>query len=84
MDTGTTSDMPFPVTVPCAVTADANDRLDLRDHHHGGLGLARQPSARSSARSGRSARVALPDGGADGLAATADNSVFATQGVFVP
>ena len=29
-------------------------------------------------------RIALLDGGADGLAATTPNEVFATQGVLVP
>ena len=36
VDTGTASDLPFPVTVPCARDCRRHDRLDVRDRHHGG------------------------------------------------
>ena len=45
---------------------------------------ARAPSRRAGARSGSSARCALNDGGADGVASTTPNTLFAVQGVLIP
>ena len=40
--------------------------------------------SRAGGRSGTSAQVRVNDGGADGVASTTPNTLFAVQGVFVP
>jgi hypothetical protein len=80
---GTVVDFPFPVTVPCSATPE------------GGTGGACSVSTSANAvvpgavTEGRRAIVQLGqvrvfDGGPDGVAATADNDLFAVQGLFVP
>ena len=64
--------------------ADTNVGRDLLGRHHRRLGAARHDHARSSARSSQLGQVRVFDGGADGLAATPGNTLFAVQGVFVP
>jgi hypothetical protein len=83
VDTGTASDLPFPVTVPCAVTADAaiGSTCAITTTADSVLPGTVREVKRTMWQVGR---IALRDGGPDGLAATPDNSVFATQGVFVP
>jgi hypothetical protein len=79
----TVSDLAFPVTVPCAGTADTTV----------GATCAVTTTADSvlpgTVSEGKRAiwelgQVEVFDGGPDGLASTADNTVFARQGVFVP
>jgi acid phosphatase type 7 len=79
----TVSDTSFPVTLPCAATADTST----------GAACAVTTSANTvlpgSVQSGARAiwqlgPVALFDGGPDGVVSTADNSLFAVQGIFVP
>ncbi len=83
VDTGTVTDMPFPVTVPCAATA--NTAIGASCAVTTTADSLVPGSVRELKRTiWQIARVALLDGGADGLAATADNSTFATQGLFVP
>ena len=79
----TAQDLNLPVTLPCAVTLDlatgslcsVSTTLD-----------AVMPGA--VAERARSVwqldQVAVRDGGPDGLADTADNAVFARQGLFIP
>jgi uncharacterized repeat protein (TIGR01451 family) len=82
-ESGTTLDVPFPATVPCAATADT------------GIGSACSLSTSFDAlvpgavADGRRAiwqlgTIDLRDGGPDGVAGTANNSLFATEGVFAP
>jgi hypothetical protein len=80
----TTEDVPFPVSVPCSATVDTTI----------GSACAITTSANAvlpgSVVGGRRSIWALDkmqvyDGGSDGSAATtADNTLFATQGLFVP
>ena len=84
-DPATVSDFPFPVTVPCV--GDRRHRRSaatcaLNDHLRRASCPAR--SRRATARSGSSDAVQVFDGGGDGLASTAPNTLFAKQGVFVP
>jgi hypothetical protein len=83
VDTGTVVDMPFPVTVPCAATA--NTAVGAICSVTTTADSVVPGSVRELKRTiWQIGRVALLDGGPDGLAATADNSTFATQGLFVP
>ena len=83
VDTGTVADMPFPVTVPC--TATTNTAIGSACAVTTTADAVVPGSVREIKRTiWQLGRVALLDGGADGLASTADNSTFATQGVFVP
>jgi hypothetical protein len=86
-DDGTTAatvaDTSFPVTVPCAETADATVGATCA------LAATANAVVPGSVRSGDRAiwqvgEMQVLDGGADGVAATSPNSLFATQGVFVP
>jgi TolB protein len=76
-DPATMMDIPFPVDVPCAAA--------------GGCVVATTANAiiPGSVKKGDRAmwqldEVKVWDGGADGLAATADNTLFMDQGIFVP
>jgi Tol biopolymer transport system component len=81
---GTVADTSFPIAVPCAVTADATI----------GSSCAVSTSANAvmpgSIQSGKRSiwelgQVFVYDGGADGLGSTTgDNTLFETQGVFIP
>ncbi len=82
-DSGTTQDIPFPVTVPCSASASAST----------GSTCAISTSANSvvpgSAKSGMRAiwemgQVRVFDGGASGVAGAADATLFEDQGIFVP
>jgi hypothetical protein len=83
VDTGTAADLPFPVTIPCTATGDTNigSTCAINTTADSVLPGAVREVKRTIWQLGR---LALLDGGADGLAATAGNSVFATQGVLVP
>ena len=78
----TTQDSLFPITVPCAATAgDAGATCSLSTSFD-----AVSPG---SVVEGKRAiwqldALEVHDGGADGLAATAPNTLFARQGIFVP
>jgi hypothetical protein len=83
IDTGTTIDLPFPVTIPCTATGNTavgatcsvNTTAD-----------AVVPAAVLEVKRTLWQVVALrvDDGGPDGVAATAGNTPFASPGVFVP
>ena len=80
----TTVDFPFPISVPCATTADTTIGSTC------GVLTSANSLMPGAAAGGKRAIWALPsvdvyDGGSDGDAATtADDTLFATQGVFVP
>ena len=83
IDQGTTSDLPFPVTVPCAPTAATTIGASCSVNTTADAvlpGVVRELKRTMWQMD----RIALRDGGADGLAATTPNEVFATQGVLVP
>jgi hypothetical protein len=80
---GTVTQTSFPVTVPCTATAAASIGSDCT------LTTSANSVMPGSARSGDRAvwqigQVQVLDGGPDGLASTQNNTVFQTQGVFVP
>jgi hypothetical protein len=83
-ETATGQDVPFRVTVPCAVTADAT------------VGATCSVSTTADAVTGAGTitegkrsvwqlgQLRVNDGGPDGVASTTPNGLFAVQGVFVP
>jgi hypothetical protein len=82
-ETGTGSDLDLPVTVPCAATGSTTVGATCSisttfDAVTPGL----VPEGKRSVW--ELGRVRVNDGGADGVVATAPNTLFATQGVFVP
>jgi hypothetical protein len=81
-DAGTVTDFPFTFAVPCGATAGSEGGAC-------GLQTSFDAVAPGSAPEGTRAiwqlgQVEVRDGGADGLAATGPNTVFARQGIFVP
>jgi uncharacterized repeat protein (TIGR01451 family) len=80
---GTVSDLSFPVTLPCAATADvsAGAACAVTTSANTVLPGSVQTGARAIWQLGS---VQLFDGGADGVVSTADNTLFAGQGIFVP
>ena len=83
VDPGTLADLDFPVTVPCAVTADPNvgSACTLATTADAVLTGTVTELKRTMWQIGQ---VRVLDGGTDGIAATPDNTVFMTQGVFIP
>ena len=83
VDSGTTADLPFPVTVPCAATANTaiGSTCAVNTTADAVLPGVVQEIKRTI---WQLAAVRVNDGGLDGLAATPDNTLFATQGIFVP
>jgi hypothetical protein len=83
VDNGTTADLPFPVTIPCAPTASTGVGSTCAITTTADTVL---PGAvREIKRTiWQLAALRVTDGGPDGLAATPPNTLFATQGIFVP
>jgi hypothetical protein len=81
----TVVDIPFPINVPCSATASSTvgATCSVNTSFNAVTPGAVQESARARAVVQMGA-VQVFDGGADGNVATAPNTVFATQGVFVP
>ena len=80
----TVQDMPFRVTVPCTATGDTTVGSTCAV-----TTTADAVAGAGAIKEGRRAiwelgQVRLNDGGADGVASTTPNSVFAVQGVLVP
>jgi hypothetical protein len=83
VDTGTLSDVPIPVTVPC--TATANTAVGATCAITTTADAVVPGTVRETKRTiWQLGRVTVMDGGPDGLVATPDNTLFATQGLFVP
>ena len=80
---GTVNDIAFPVTVPCAGTADTmvGANCAITTTVDSVLPGTVSEGTRAIWELGQ---LEVFDGGSDGLAATDDNTVFARQGVFVP
>jgi hypothetical protein len=81
-DSATVTDLEFPVTVPCAPTAGAAGATCV-------ITTTANTVMPGTIRDGKRTVVALDqlevmDGGSDGLVSTADNQLFAVQGIFVP
>ena len=82
-ENATTQDMPFEVPVQCAATTDASVGATCS------VATTADALAPGVIREGDRAiwqlgRVEVWDGGPDGDVGTADNSLFATQGIFIP
>ena len=79
----TAQDSQFAVTVPCAATAqgDVGATCSVQTTFDAVLPGSVTELRRSIWQLGQ---IEVQDGGADGLAATAPNEVFARQGIFVP
>jgi hypothetical protein len=80
---GTMQDVPFAVTVPCTLTPDAAIGGHCAVATTADAVVPGTVTERDRAIWAFD-QVTLLDGGEDGDVDTADNSVFATQGVFVP
>jgi hypothetical protein len=78
----TTQDSPFPVPVPCAATAGAAGATCAVNTTFDAVVPGAVPEGKRSVWALDA--LAVMDGGPDGLAATAPNTLFARQGVFVP
>jgi Acetyl xylan esterase (AXE1) len=79
----TVQDVPIAVTVPCSATPDTTRGAAC------GVSTSIDAVAPGAVQQGRRAvwelgQVQVLDGGPDGVAATANNSLFAVPGVFVP
>jgi Acetyl xylan esterase (AXE1) len=82
-EAGTMIDVPLPVTVPCTATPDTTRGSNCA------TSTTMDALVPGAVQEGKRAIWALEqvqvfDGGSDGVAATADNSLFAVQGIFVP
>jgi hypothetical protein len=82
-ESATVQDVPYPVTVPCATTPDPARGSTCS------IATTVDAITPGAAQEGKRAiwelgQVQVLDGGPDGLVSTADNSLFAVQGVFVP
>jgi hypothetical protein len=82
---GTGQDIPFRVTVPCTGTGGTTDVGSTCSVNTTADAVAGAGAVTEGMRSIWSlGQVRVNDGGADGVAATAPNTLFAVQGVFVP
>jgi hypothetical protein len=82
-DTATVQDIGFPVTGTCANTADTGSggTCTVNTTANAVVLGAVKDGKRASIEVGQ---LVVNDGGADGQAATADNTRFAVQGIFIP
>jgi hypothetical protein len=81
-DRATVSDMSFPITVPCATTAGtAGSTCSVATSFDAVVPGSAQERKRSVWALDQ---VEVLDGGADGLASTNPNTLFAVQGLFIP
>jgi predicted acyl esterase len=79
----TVQDMPLPVTVPCALTADATIGATCSvATNFDAITAGSVPEGQRSIW--QLGQIQVFDGGPDGLASTAGNTLFADQGVFAP
>ena len=80
---GTIQDVPFEFTVPCTSTASTTIGSTCSINTSAD---ALQPGIAVEGARGvwQLSQVQVADGGADGVASTEPNTIFATQGVFVP
>jgi hypothetical protein len=83
IDTGTVQDAPFPVTVPCTATGTTTigSTCALTTTADAVVPGAVREIKRTMWQLDK---IFVMDGGPDGVVATDDNSLFATQGLFVP
>ncbi len=82
-DPATTVDLSFPVTVPCAATASATVGSGCTVATTANAVLAGVVTE-SRRTIWQMDQIKVSDGGADGVAATGDNTLFEIQGLFVP
>jgi len=82
-DAATVTDLPFPVTIPCTVTGDTTvgSTCSVSTTANGVLGGSVQDNKRANVEV---QTINIEDGGADGTGGTPDNTVFETQGIWIP
>ena len=82
-EAGTIQDVPFEFTVPCVTTADTSigSTCSLTTS---GDALSPGIAAEGAREVWQLSQVQVADGGADGVASTEPNTIFAVQGLFVP
>jgi hypothetical protein len=83
-DPATLNDLPFPVTTPCINTADGTvgGTCTINTSANGVVPGSVQDAKRGNVEI---QTIIIQDGGADGIGSTgADNTQFATQGIFIP
>jgi hypothetical protein len=83
VDPATLTDLDFPVTVPCTATADVNVGASCSVATTADSVLPGMITEVKRTILGL-AQLRVFDGGADGIATTPGNTLFAVQGVFVP
>jgi plastocyanin len=83
VDPATVSDLQFTFTLPCAVTSDTSigSACSVATSADAVMPGAVQEGDRASWELGQ---VKVFDGGPDGVASTADNTLFAVEGLFIP
>jgi hypothetical protein len=83
IDTGTVADMSFPIVVPCVGTSDTaiGSTCSVTTTADSLVPGAVVEGSRAIWQLGQ---VVVNDGGADGQAATAPNTTFAREGIFIP
>jgi acyl-homoserine lactone acylase PvdQ len=82
-DPATASDVPFPITVPCAATTDTTigGSCSISTSFNAILPNSIRENDRSNWQLDQ---VLVFDGGADGQVSTSPNTLFARQGIFIP
>jgi hypothetical protein len=84
-EAATVMDIPLPVNIPCANTADtASGGVCAVDTSANAVQPGAIPDGGVSRAVIELGQVRVSDGGSDGAVSTADNTTFATQGVFIP
>lgn len=84
-EAATVTDIPLPVNIPCANTADtAAGGICTVDTSANAVQPGAIPDGGVSRAVIEVGQVRVSDGGGDGAVSTADNTIFATQGVFIP
>jgi hypothetical protein len=80
---GTVTDLPFALVAPCVAveTGDIGAKCSVLTRANALIPGSVVQGKRANWRLGR---ISVFDGGPDGLVGTADNTLFATQGVFIP
>ena len=83
-EVGTVQDTPFRVTVPCTTTGDTTVGSTCSVNTTADAVMGAGTVLESKRSSWQLGQIRLNDGGADGVASTTPNTLFAVQGIFVP
>jgi hypothetical protein len=83
-EVGTVQDTPFRVTVPCATTGDTTVGSTCSVNTTADAVMGAGTVLESKRSIWQLGQIRINDGGADGVASTTPNTLFAVQGVLVP